>query len=152
MLFNAFKLSRMKHFLIFTFAFLFAQYTFAQTAKDKHAILAQLSVQENAWNKGDLKTFMQTYWKNDSLTFVGSKGVIYGWDNTLRNYEKNYTDTTKMGKLYFDIIKVDLLDATHAFVIGAWHLKRSIGDLGGHYTLLFRKIDGQWVIAVDHSS
>jgi ketosteroid isomerase-like protein len=40
-----------------------------------------------------------------------------------------------------------------AYVIGRWHLTRpQIGDAGGHYTLLWRKIKGQWVIVSDHSS
>jgi hypothetical protein len=38
------------------------------------------------------------------------------------------------------------------FVVGKWHLQRSIGDIGGHFTLLWRKIKGQWVIVADHSS
>jgi len=30
--------------------------------------------------------------------------------------------------------------------------KSAAGDVGGHYTLLFRKIKGEWVIVADHSS
>lgn len=130
----------------------FVQNSFAQKKNDKQAILDVMSFQEKAWNKGDIPGFMKGYWKNDSLAFVGSKGITYGWDNTLKNYQKGYPDTIKMGKLHFDIIKIDVMDSGHAFVVGAWHLKRSIGDVGGHFTLLFRKFQGQWVIAVDHTS
>jgi hypothetical protein len=38
------------------------------------------------------------------------------------------------------------------FVLGKWALTRSIGNISGHYTLLFKKIKGEWVIVVDHSS
>jgi hypothetical protein len=31
-------------------------------------------------------------------------------------------------------------------------LKRSIGDVRGHFTLIWRKIKGRWVIVSDHSS
>lgn len=142
----------MKRFSLLAITFLLIQTIFAQKQKDRQAILDVLHLQENGWNKGDLQGFMQGYWKSDSLAFVGSKGVTYGWDNTLRNYEKGYSDTVKMGKLHFDILKIDVMDARHAFIIGAWHLQRSIGDIGGHFTLLFLKVGGKWVIAVDHTS
>ena len=57
-----------------------------------------------------------------------------------------------MGKLTFDILQVKKLDTEYYFVIGKWFLKRDAGDIGGHYTLLFRKIDGKWKIINDHSS
>jgi hypothetical protein len=37
-------------------------------------------------------------------------------------------------------------------VVGKWFLKRNAGDVGGHYTLTFEKIKGEWVIIADHSS
>jgi len=36
--------------------------------------------------------------------------------------------------------------------VGKWALKRSAGDVSGSYTLLIRKIKGEWVIVCDHSS
>jgi hypothetical protein len=57
-----------------------------------------------------------------------------------------------MGKLSFDILEVKRLSPGYYFVVGKWFLKRSVGDIGGMYTLLFRKINGKWVIVVDHSS
>jgi ketosteroid isomerase-like protein len=57
-----------------------------------------------------------------------------------------------MGKLSFEILKVEQLSPNRYFVLGKWMLKRSIGDVSGYYTLLFRKINNQWVIVVDHSS
>jgi hypothetical protein len=47
---------------------------------------------------------------------------------------------------------VQRLSAQYFHVIGKWHLQRSIGDLSGHYTLLIKKINGEWVIIADHSS
>jgi hypothetical protein len=70
----------------------------------------------------------------------------------LNNYKKGYPDTAAMGKLEFNIISVQKLSGSYYTVVGRWFLKRSIGDVGGHYTLLFRKIKGQWVIVQDHSS
>jgi hypothetical protein len=70
----------------------------------------------------------------------------------LNNYKKNYSDTVAMGKLKFDLIQVKKLSKEYYSVTGKWFLKRTIGDLSGHFTLLFRKINNKWVIISDHSS
>ena len=57
-----------------------------------------------------------------------------------------------MGQLTFSEIKITRLAPDYCFVIGKWALKRNAGDVGGTYTLLFRKIRGQWLIVVDHTS
>jgi hypothetical protein len=124
---------------------------FAQS-KDELAIRQLLAGQTAAWNRGDVVSFMNGYWENDSLMFIGKSGVTYGWTNTLNNYKKGYPDTTAMGKLSFNIISVKHLSKKYYHVSGKWFLKRSIGDLSGHYTLLFEKVNGNWVIIADHSS
>ena len=121
-------------------------------SKDEKLIRQLLTVQTQAWNKGDIEGFMQTYWKNDSLMFIGSNGVNWGWKTTLDHYKKAYPDTAAMGKLSFDIILVKQLSPEYYFVVGKWMLNRSIGDLSGHYNLLMRKIKGRWFIVSDHSS
>jgi len=121
-------------------------------SSDEKEILAILDRQTAAWNRGDIDAFMVGYWENDSLMYIGKSGVTYGYIPTLLNYKKNYSDTAIMGKLRFTILHVNRLSADHYFVVGKWHLTRSIGDAGGHYTLLFRKIRGRWMIVSDHSS
>lgn len=95
---------------------------------------------------------MKGYWNSDSLLFVGKNGPKYGYRTTLENYRKSYPDTTVMGKLQFTILKVEALSPDCYFVLGKWQLRRTIGDVSGHYTLIFRKIRGEWVIVADHSS
>jgi len=119
---------------------------------DEMAIRNILSNQTEAWNEGDLTEFMSGYWKNDSLLFIGQRGVNRGWMTTLENYKKGYPDKTAMGKLHFDILHTKPLSEGYFFVVGKWHLERSIGNLSGHFSLLFSKIDGQWKIIADHSS
>ncbi|CAN5379148.1 hypothetical protein BH09BAC6_BH09BAC6_32740 [soil metagenome] len=57
-----------------------------------------------------------------------------------------------MGTLTFNVLKVELLDKTNAFMFGEWHLKREKDEPGGYFTLWFRKINGEWKIVVDHTS
>jgi ketosteroid isomerase-like protein len=125
--------------------------SFAQ-GSDEAKIRTILHNQTEAWNRGDLETFMSGYWQNDSLMFIGKSGVTYGYAQTLANYHKGYPDSAHMGKLNFDVLKVKRLSPEYYWVLGKWFLKRSVGDIGGHYTLLFRKIKGKWVIIADHSS
>ena len=119
---------------------------------DEPAIRGILNEQTSAWNRGDIEGFMDGYWKNDSLMFIGKSGITYGWTNTLNNYKKGYPDMAAMGKLSFNIISVKKLSNEYYYVIGKWYLQRSIGDLSGHYTVLFKKENGWWVIIADHSS
>jgi ketosteroid isomerase-like protein len=121
-------------------------------AQDKQAILKVLETQRTAWNNGDIDGFMQGYWKSDSLLFVGNTAPTHGWQQTLDHYTKSYPDKAAMGTLTFTVLKVDLLDKTNAFMLGAWSLKRDKDAPGGYFTLWFRKINGQWVIVVDHTS
>ena len=119
---------------------------------DETAVRKILEQQSAAWNRGDIEAFMKGYWENDSLMFMGKKGITYGWKNKLDNYKKNYPGKEAMGKLQFDIIRVKSLSEQYQQVIGRWHLQRNAGDLEGYFTLLFGKVKNQWVIIADHSS
>jgi ketosteroid isomerase-like protein len=137
--------------LLFCFLFFQLTFSFAQN-KDEQTIRNMLDRQTKDWNRGDISAFMKGYWESDSLMFIGKNGVTYGFQTTLNNYKKNYPDTTAMGQLQFQILQVKPLGNGHYFVLGKWMLKRTIGDLSGHYTLLFKKIKGEWLIVADHSS
>jgi ketosteroid isomerase-like protein len=123
----------------------------AQT-KDEQIIRKMLADQISFWNKGDIPGFMQGYWENDSLVFIGKNGPTYGYNNTLRNYQKNYPNKDYMGVLNFDILSVQAIEKDHFFVIGKFMLQRKVGDASGHFTLIFKRINGIWKIVSDHSS
>jgi ketosteroid isomerase-like protein len=126
--------------------------TVSAQSKDEQAIRSLIEEQRLAWNAGDKEKYMQGYWQSDSLMFIGKSGITYGWQKTLDNYKKGYPDTAAMGKLDFDLLEVKRLSVMYFFVVGKWHLTRSIGNVGGHFTLLFKKVKNKWVIVADHSS
>lgn len=143
----------MKRHLLITILALVSFSLYSQKAnKMKPVIEKIMHEQQLAWNKGDLDGFMLSYWNNDSLKFIGKNGITYGWKSTLANYKKSYPDKATMGELTFTIISVEELSKTSCYVIGEWDLKREKGDVGGYYTLLWKKIDGKWVIVIDHTS
>ena len=131
---------------------LFISVSLLGQTKDEIEVRNVLTKQNAAWNRGDVDSFMIGYWDNDSLMFIGQSGVTYGYKNTLANYKKNYPDTVKMGKLTFTLIQVKQLSPEFFHVTGKYYLTRTIGDASGHFTLVFRKINGRWVIISDHSS
>ncbi len=118
---------------------------------DLAIVKTQMEEQEASWNKGDVQAFMEYYWKSDSLKFIGSKGITYGWQKTLDNYLKFYPDRTAMGVLKFGIKECTQLSPTAIYVIGSWHLEKEKPS-GGYFTLLWKKIEGKWVIVADHTS
>lgn len=128
-------------------------YSFSKAqSKDEMYIRNAMHEQMEAWNAGNVEKYMQLYWQSDSLMFVGKTGITYGWNKTLLNYKKAYPDTISMGKLDFTIIEIKRLSVLYFYATGKWHLTRTIGDLEGHYTLLFKKVKDKWVIVSDHSS
>ncbi len=137
--------------LFFSLIVLFTTAAIAQS-KDEMAIRNVLHQQTIAWNEGNIENFMQGYWQNDSLKFIGKSGITYGWQKTLDNYKKNYPDAATMGKLDFVILDTKRLSVLYYFVVGKWHLARASGDVGGYFTLLFKKIKNKWLIVTDHSS
>jgi ketosteroid isomerase-like protein len=122
-------------------------------AATRRAIGQLLTTQTAAWNRGDVAGFMQGYWQNDSLVFIGKSGLTYGWQRTLDNYRRSYPSPEAMGQLRFDGLRITPLTPETAQVVGRWHLTRpTAGDLQGHYLLVLRRLNGQWVIVADHSS
>ncbi|MEQ9403135.1 MAG: nuclear transport factor 2 family protein [Cyclobacteriaceae bacterium] len=121
-------------------------------AQEEREIREVMDRQVECWNSGDLECFMEGYWKSDKLVFIGSKGLTYGWDTTLDNYKKSYPDKAAMGTLTFEIKIIEPLSDEFWFVVGKWNLQRKEDNPNGHFSLIFRKLDNEWVIVSDHSS
>ena len=124
----------------------------AASQSTEQQIRALMAEQQDCWNKGDVDCFMIHYWNSPELVFIGGSGLTYGWQTTLDNYKKRYPDLATMGTLTFDILTVCELNEDHAFVIGKWFLEREMGNIGGIYSLVWRKVDERWVIISDHTS
>jgi len=141
----------MKYLSLALTTIFFCSFCLAQN-KDEQSIRRLMEKQTRHWNAGSVDEFMKGYWNNDSLMFIGRDGIKYGYQSALDNYKKNYSDSSHMGKLFFNLLKIDRISSDTYFVIGKWYLKRTIGDIGGIFSLLFRKINGKWLIVADHTS
>ena len=118
---------------------------------EKNAIMQVMNAQEKAWSDGNVDHFMQGYWQSDSLMFVGKNGIKYGWQTTLDNYKKSYPNKAAMGNLAFEVIKLEV-NGSSAFMIGKWSLIRATDNPNGYFSLYWKKIKGNWVITIDHTS
>ncbi|MEO0338628.1 MAG: nuclear transport factor 2 family protein [Bacteroidota bacterium] len=112
-------------------------------------ILIQQSVD---WNNGDIEAFMQCYWKSEELQFIGSSGLIKGWQATLDRYKTSYPDRETMGQLTFDILEVKQLSRKSMILTGRFTLDRKNDRPTGLFLLAWQKIKGEWLIVADHTS
>ena len=128
--------------------------TGAKTAADSAGVRAVLDKQVEAWNRGDLEGFMAGYWNSPDLVFQSGATVTRGWQATRERYRRRYqAEGKEMGRLRFQDLDVQLLGSDAAFIRGRWHLTMKDGsEPGGLFTLLARRIGGDWKIVHDHTS
>ena len=144
-----------KSTLFSVIAFFIAFQGYAQnpiSLKDSLDIMKVMKIQEIAWNNGDIDAFMEGYLKSEELVFSGKSGPVYGWDNTKKRYYISYPNTQVMGKLKFTVKKIRSVSLNSAFLIGEYYLKRTTQDSYGHFTLLWKKVNNNWLIISDHTS
>lgn len=126
----------------------------AAQAPPTAAIRHVLDLQRDAWNRGDLNAFMQTYWHSPDLVFFGAKDELRGWQAAMNRYRRVYgSDTAHMGHLDFTNLTVLPLGKDAATCWGHWHLTLPDGTKKqGLFTLILRHFPQGWRIIHDHSS
>ncbi len=120
---------------------------------DAAAVRKVLDDQVAAWNRGDLRGYMQGYWNSPDLTFFSGARVTKGWEATLQRYITGYqSGGREMGQLDFQDLEIQMLSPEAAFVRGKFHLKMKDGkEPHGLFTLLVKKFPEGWRIVHDHS-
>lgn len=137
--------------ILFSLLIVFPVFLLAQNI-DESDIRQVVEDQQQCWNAGDLECFMDSYWKSDKLVFIGSRGVTYGWQETLDNYKEKYPSKEAMGSLTLELLILEPLSDDFWSVIGKWSLERKNDNPNGHFSLIFRRLGNDWVIVSDHSS
>lgn len=108
-----------------------------------------MKAQELAWNNGDINGFMNYYWNNDSLKFIGSRGITCGWQKTLNNYLTSYPNKEAMGILTFTIKEATQLSKKYFYY---WSVGTKKISPWGSFYFAVEKINGKWLIIADHTS
>jgi len=119
---------------------------------DKKAVVQVVSDMQDAWNRGDFRGYMQGF-KNPDVVFVSGGRFQRGWQGTLDHYIRDYgTAAESRGTLKFHDIQVEMLAPDTAQLISQYELDRPQHPQYGINTRLMRKVDGHWVIALNHVS
>ena len=119
---------------------------------EKAAILGTIHRMEAAWNRGDFRGYMAGF-KNPDVVFVSGGKFQQGWQGTLDHYVRDYGGSAeRRGKLRFYNMKVDILAPDAAMLVGQYRLERGPRVTEGVNTRLFRKVNGKWLITMNHVS
>lgn len=115
-------------------------------------IQAVLERQSACWNAGDIDGFMDGYWRSEDLTFSAGGQTTRGWEATRQRYHERYADRATMGRLSFTELEIHAIDVRVALTLGRWRLDRDMGDVGGNFSLVLRRLPEGWRIVHDHTS
>lgn len=112
-----------------------------------------LDEQIKQWNLGSVDGFMKGYWNSDSMLFITAKGPRYGFQAVSDSYKKNYPSKEAMGNLRFEVIKIQWIDESAGIsqVLGKWHVGENSKPQSGYFSLIFKLIDNNPRIVVDHT-
>lgn len=108
--------------------------------------------QQDAWNRGDIDSFMNGYARADNTVFVSGDEITRGWKTVRDRYISKYGDRAKMGTLTFSDLEIEQLGPDSAVALGRWELKRANDTPHGRFTLIFRHTPDGWRIVHDHTS
>ncbi|MCZ2152767.1 MAG: SgcJ/EcaC family oxidoreductase, partial [Bryobacterales bacterium] len=117
-------------------------------------VLGVMHAQQEAWNRGDLDGFLESYEKAGDITFVGRE-VSRGFDGLVKRYRSTYGDRGRMGQLQFAELEFRPLGEDYALVIGRFQLTRTEsagGNASGRFTVVLHKSVNGWKIIHDHTS
>lgn len=127
----------------------------AQAAPDiqkaKNEIQTILDQQKKAWNKGNIKGFMEYYWNSENFTFQSGNIRLHGWNALLSRYKNSYSGEN-MGTLDFNDIYIKVLSNDVAYVLGRWRLMQKDSSKEGLFTIIFQRMPDGWRIIHDHTS
>lgn len=115
-------------------------------------IRSLLVAQQEAWNRGSIDEFLEGYLESEELTFISGANVQRGFQETRERYHSRYGGDGRMGQLSFTELETRVLTRDAALCSGAWRLTGLEDDPNGRFTLLLRRIAGDWKIVLDHTS
>jgi uncharacterized protein (TIGR02246 family) len=122
------------------------------TAADERAIRQVIANMEAAWNRGDFRGYMAGF-ENPGVVFVSRGRFQRDWQGTLDHYVRDYGGAPgRRGHLHFWDIRIEMLSPDAAQLIGRYRLEGGERPQDGINTRLMRKVNGRWVIALNHVS
>jgi uncharacterized protein (TIGR02246 family) len=119
---------------------------------DYQKIYSLLMKMADGWNAHDIDRYLSVYWQSPDLLVVIGGEQLKGWADVLSTYHRGYPNRDEMGTLIPDRIQIQMVSADVAVALDWWTGVMRKGKVLGTSTMVLRKIDGNWVIVVMHSS
>ena len=116
-------------------------------------VAALLDRQAAAWNAGDLEGFMSAYDRSPSTTYIGSGGLIEGYDGIRARYAPEFEVNAARDSLRFESLQVREVDARIGVATARYVLERDgMVTSTGPFTLVLLNVEGAWLIVHDQSA
>jgi ketosteroid isomerase-like protein len=123
-------------------------------SREQLDVVKVLLAQQDAWNRGDIGAFAQSY-KDAPDTLVVTRQISHGFAGLVEEYRHDYPTRAAMGALTFSELEARPLDAQFAIVVGKYHLdraKKEGGNADGLFSMVLEKTAKGWKIILDHTT
>jgi hypothetical protein len=104
------------------------------------------------WNAHDIDGYLAPCWKSPDLLVVIEGEQLKGWADVNATYHRGYPNRDEMGSVVYDRVQIQLVSPDVAVGLDWWTVFQKKGKTLGTSTMVFRKINDNWVIVVMHSS
>ncbi|WP_419942989.1 YybH family protein [Candidatus Palauibacter sp.] len=116
-------------------------------------VASMLDRQAAAWNAGDLEGFMSAYHRSPESTYIGSSGLIEGYEGIRARYAPDFAAGAARDSLRFEALRVREVDTRVGVATARYVLERE-GTVTstGPFTLVLLNVEGAWLIVHDQSA
>ena len=116
-------------------------------------VTAILDRQAAAWNAGDLDGFMSAYSPSTTTTYIGSTGLIEGYEGIRERYAPLFEVGAARDSLRFEELRTREVDARVGVATARYLLERGgVITSAGPFTLVLLNVEGAWRIVHDQSA
>lgn len=116
-------------------------------------VASLLDRQAAAWNAGDLDGFMSAYSPSPTTSYIGSTGLIEGFNGIRERYAPDFAEGAARDSLRFEGLRVREVDERVGVATARYVLERE-GTITstGPFTLVLLNVEGAWLIVHDQSA
>lgn len=107
----------------------------------------------DAWNAGDLDGFMVHYERAPTTTYIGSSGLLQGYEAIRARYAPGFEPGASRDSLRFESIRTRRLERRFGIATARYILHRDgVTTSTGPFTLVLTRVEGVWKIIHDQSA
>ena len=116
------------------------------------AVRSVMAATREAWNRGDLAGYMAGFARSERTRHIFNRDVTVSHSAIEARFRSRYPDPSSMGTISNSDLDISVLAPDAASAFAHWTFERDGKTFAGVFTLIFRRLDGRWVIVHDHST